>query len=65
MKRRAFIKYVHANNCILHHEGSNHSIYINIKTGVKTSIPRHSDIDEELCQAICKQLGIPKNSPPR
>ncbi len=27
---------------------------------VKTTIPRHADIDEELADAICKQLGIPR-----
>ncbi len=60
MKRRIFLKFVQENDCILHHEGSKHSIYINTKTSVKSTIPRHSDLDEELCQAICKQLGIPK-----
>lgn len=60
MKRRAFIKYIHSQDCTLHHEGANHSIFINSKSGVKTSIPRHADIDEELCQAICKQLNILK-----
>ena len=29
-------------------------------TGKRTSVPRHGDIDEELCREICKQLGIPK-----
>jgi hypothetical protein len=27
---------------------------------MKTTLPRHADIDEELADAICKQLGIPK-----
>jgi hypothetical protein len=46
--------------CVLHHEGTNHSIIINSKSGVKTTLPRHSDIDDDLCRDICKQLGIPK-----
>jgi hypothetical protein len=60
MKRRAFPKYLNTFNCVLHHEGTNHSIIINGKSGVKTTLPRHSDLDEDLCRDICKQLGIPK-----
>jgi len=60
MKRRAFLKYLNTFNCVLHHEGTNHSIIINSKSGIKTTLPRHTDIDEDLCRGICKQLGIPK-----
>ena len=30
------------------------------ETGKRTSVPRHGDIDEDLCREICKQLGILK-----
>ncbi|MDR1918724.1 MAG: type II toxin-antitoxin system HicB family antitoxin [Tannerellaceae bacterium] len=30
--------------------------------GRRTLIPRHADIDNDLCALICKQLGIPKPS---
>ncbi len=60
MKRGKFIKHLEVNNCPLHRHGSRHDIYKNELTGKRTSVPRHGDIDEELCKEICKQLGIPK-----
>lgn len=56
MKRGKFIKHLEAHNYPLHR----HDIYKNELTGKRTSVPRHSDIDEELCKEICRQLGIPK-----
>jgi mRNA interferase HicA len=60
MKRTILIKHLKENNCILKREGSKHSIYINQNTGIKTQIPRHTDINEITASQICKQLGIPK-----
>ena len=56
MKRGKFIKHLEAHNYPLHRHGSRHD-YL---PGKRTSVPRHGDIDEELCKEICKQLGIPK-----
>ena len=60
MKRKLLINHLKSNNCILLNHGKKHDIFINTETKTKTTIPRHSDIDEELADAICKQLGIPK-----
>jgi hypothetical protein len=60
MKRRAFLKYLNSFDCVLHHEGANHSIIINNVLGIKTTLPRHTDIHEDLCKDICNQLRIPK-----
>jgi hypothetical protein len=35
-------------------------MFRNRENGKKTSVPRHSNIDEYLAFDICKQLGIPK-----
>ena len=59
MKRNQFIKHLIENDCIFKREGSNHSIYMNSKTGKRTSIPRHNEIKDTLCNEICKQLGVP------
>ena len=40
-------------------EGSKHSLYKNTITGELSTVPRHSDIKENLCRKICKDLGIP------
>ena len=60
MKRKVLINHLKANKCEFLNHGKKHDVYINTVTKVKTTLPRHSDIDEELADAICKQLGIPK-----
>ncbi|MDR0547075.1 MAG: hypothetical protein LBG77_05775 [Dysgonamonadaceae bacterium] len=60
MKRTLLIQYLNANSCYLKREGSKHSIFINMKTGKSTSIPRHLDIDEITASKICMQLEIPR-----
>ena len=59
MKRTKLIKHLLANKCVFKREGSNHTIYQNLKTGKKNAIPRHNEIGDMLCNEICKQLGIP------
>jgi predicted RNA binding protein YcfA (HicA-like mRNA interferase family) len=59
MKRAKFIKYLNQNNCGFVKHGGRHDKYINHNNGKKSVIPRHSEIDEYLCELICKQLDIP------
>jgi len=60
MKRTQFLKYLAANHCPIKREGSDHTIVMNLETGKKTSVPRHEEIKNSLCNEICKQLDIPK-----
>ncbi len=60
VKRNQFIKHLETNGVSFHRHGSKHDIYRNIKTGKKTTIPRHPALDLKLCDLICKQLEIPK-----
>ncbi len=60
IKRSEFLSHLHQNNCFLHRNGGNHDIYQNPLTKKKTSVPRHSQLDKNLCNLICKQLEIPK-----
>ena len=39
-------------------EGSNHTIYFNKATNQISAVGRHKELDDLLCQKICKQLGI-------
>ncbi|MDR2473898.1 MAG: type II toxin-antitoxin system HicA family toxin [Tannerella sp.] len=52
------IQHLENHNCMLLREGSSHSIYLNILTSKKTSVPRHADIDEITVRKICQQLEI-------
>ncbi len=58
MKQTDFEKHLKTSSCILVREGGNHSIWMNTINNKKTSVPRHKEIDNMLCLAICKQLNI-------
>jgi mRNA interferase HicA len=58
MKRNKFIRHLKSNGCVLVREGSKHSLYKSA-TGKLSTVPRHTDIKERLCQKICKDLEIP------
>ena len=57
MKRKAFIKILEENGVVFFRHGSEHDIYIKNKTGKKVSVPRHSEIDNDLAKLILKQLN--------
>lgn len=59
MKRRTLLKHLSEYGCELRREGSRHSIYQNAATGKRTSVPRHTEIDNTTARKICEQLGIP------
>jgi len=57
MKRRNLLKHLNKHGAILLREGSRHTIYK--KGSLKTQIPRHNEIVDELARKICKDLEIP------
>jgi mRNA interferase HicA len=59
MKRRSLIDHLAAHGCRLRREGKRHSIYVNPATRKTSSVPRHTEIDDDLARKICRDLGIP------
>ena len=59
MKRRALVRHLEEHGCELLREGANHSIYVNRATRKTSTVPRHSEINDDLAKKICKDLGIP------
>jgi mRNA interferase HicA len=59
MKRTKFIKHLNVHNCGFIKHGAKHDKYMNHDNDKRTLIPRHTDIDSDLCALICKQLEIP------
>lgn len=57
MKRSQLIKHLRFHGAILLREGSRHSIYQ--RGHLKTEVPRHSEIVDELARKICRDLDIP------
>lgn len=57
MKRSELIKHLRAHGAVLLREGARHSIFM--KGALKTQVPRHREIVDELARKICKDLDIP------
>lgn len=58
MKRTDLIRYLENCGCEFLREGSGHTVYVNRKEKKVSTIPRHREINENLCRKICKDLGI-------
>ncbi|MCY4047617.1 MAG: type II toxin-antitoxin system HicA family toxin [Candidatus Dadabacteria bacterium] len=58
MKRSQFIRELKSAGCVLKRHGSKHDIYLNPATDKRTSVPRHTELDNGICRDIKKQLGI-------
>ncbi|MRR29393.1 type II toxin-antitoxin system HicA family toxin [bacterium] len=59
MKRAEFLKHLRMHGCTLIREGSSHSWWANPKQNKRSSVPRHTEIDDHLARKICKDLGVP------
>jgi len=59
VKREQFLKHLRKNGCTLLREGGNHSWWVNAVLNRRSSVPRHSEIDDSLAVKICRDLGIP------
>jgi len=60
MKRGDLIRHLESYGCELLREGGNHKVYVNRAEKKVSTIPRHREIDNNLCRKICKDLGIPR-----
>lgn len=56
MKRIDLERKLRIAGCYLKREGSSHSLWINPKTGIIESVPRHSEIKEPLAKKILKRM---------
>jgi len=59
MKRSKVLKHLRKQGCVLIREGSNHSWWGNPSQNRRSSVPRHTEIHDDLVRKICKDLGIP------
>ena len=58
MKRRALLRKLQREGCVLLRSGGNHDIFLNPKSGKKQPVPRHSEIDEHLARHILRYLEL-------
>jgi len=60
MKRDKFLRHLRTHGCELARNGAKHDIWQHAGHSKQTAVPRHAEIDDWTCGAICKQLEIPK-----
>ena len=58
MKRTELLKHLRRHGCEFIREGHRHSWWGNASLNKRSSIPRHTEIDDSLAKKICKDLGI-------
>lgn len=54
-KRRDIVRLLEKNGFV-NIGGRNHDVFV--KTGFRTAVPRHREIDDALCDRILKQAGL-------
>ncbi len=59
MKRSQVLKHLRDAGCVFIREGGNHSWWGNPSQNRRSSVPRHTEIRDNLVRKICKDLGIP------
>lgn len=59
MKTVNLIRYLNTQNCYLHREGSNHSVFVNQLNKNVSSAPKHKETKNNLVRKICKEPEIP------
>jgi len=57
MKRRDLERKLRFAGCYLKREGAAHSIWVNPKTGITETVPRHNEIKENLAKKILKGMS--------
>jgi mRNA interferase HicA len=57
MKRRDLERKLRFAGCHLKREGAAHSIWVNPKTGISETVPRHNEIKENLAKKILKAMS--------
>jgi len=60
MKRRRLVAHLKAHGCVLIREGARHSWWGNPANNRRSSVPRHTEINDHLARKICRDLGVPE-----
>ena len=58
MKRRDFIKELKRAGCKLRSHGAKHDLYVGPNSTYPVSVPRHTELSNDLCKEIRKELGL-------
>jgi len=59
MKRSELLELLRNQGCVFVREGSRHSWWLNPVQNKRSSVPRHTEISDQLAKKICRDLGVP------
>ena len=59
MKRKELLRHLREHGCAFIREGASHSWWGNPVQRRRSSVPRHTEVNDNLVRKICKDLGIP------
>ncbi len=59
MKRRELLRHLSELGCRFVREGARHSWWENPARNKRSSVPRHTEVNDHLARKICKDLEIP------
>lgn len=60
MKRRDLLRHLERHGCEFLREGGSHTVYVNRTAKKASTVPRHSEINQDLARKICKDLDVPR-----
>ena len=60
MKRGDLLRHLRQHGCYLKREGASHSLWCNPANGKVETVPRHTEISNNLAAKISRGLGIPE-----
>jgi len=59
MNRRELLRHLREHGCVLVREGDRRSWWLNPAQNKRPSVPRHSEIVDQLARKICRDLWYP------
>ena len=60
MKRNTLLRQLRRYGCVLKRAGRSHSVWGNPATGQTETVPRHTEIREDMARRICRRLSVPE-----
>jgi mRNA interferase HicA len=60
IRRLDLERHLRAHGCAPVREGGRHTVWENVRTERRSTIPRHRDLPRGTARAICDQLGVPR-----
>jgi predicted RNA binding protein YcfA (HicA-like mRNA interferase family) len=58
VKHADLVRLLRENGCKLQRDCGKHTVWVNLKSGAFSAVPRHKEVKKNTAKAICRQLGV-------